>query len=183
MDAALKRLNALEAELVKLGAAGKPHEWPPIISLTEASGYFFRSGSAELSTSFTDQLNGSISDQIAKNLESYGADIVEVIGHTDEQPISRLNSNLDKNSIDVLSARKSISSLEPADNAGLGLARAISVANILWANKSLSGITVLPLSAAQLILPGDTLTLGQAGNVETRRRIEIRIRRREAAVQ
>jgi len=183
LDAALKQLKAQDAELAKLGASGKPHEWPPIISLTEANGYFFRSGSAELSTSFTDQLNGSISDQIAKNLESYGADIVEVIGHTDEQPISRLNSNLDKNSIDVLSARKSINSLEPADNAGLGLARAISVANILRANKSLSGITVLPLSAAQLILPGDTLTLGQAGNVETRRRIEIRIRRREAAVQ
>jgi len=55
-----------------------------------------------------------------------------------EQPISRLNSNLDKNLIDVLSARKSISSLEPADNAVLGLARAISAANILRANKSLS---------------------------------------------
>ncbi|NNH81623.1 hypothetical protein HLH89_11425 [Rhizobium laguerreae] len=183
LTVALKQLEAQEAELAKLTASGKPHEWPPIISLAEANGYFFRSGSAELSTSFTDQLNGKISDQIAKNLESYGADIVEVIGHTDEQPISRLNSNLDKNSIDVLSSRKAITTLEPADNAGLGLARAISVANILRTNKSLSGITVLPLSAAQLILPGDTLTVGQAGNVETRRRIEIRIRRREAAVQ
>ncbi|MEF3136069.1 hypothetical protein OS035_32135 [Rhizobium sp. 268] len=183
LDDTLKKLTERDAELAKLGASGKPHEWPPIISLTEANGYFFRSGSAELSTSFTDQLNGSISDQIAKNLETYGADIVEVIGHTDEQPISRLNSNLDKNSIDVLSAKKSITTLEPADNAGLGLARAISVANILRANTSLSGITVLPLSAAQLILPGDTLTEGQAGNVETRRRIEIRIRRRETAGQ
>ena len=73
--------------------------------------------------------------------------------------------------------------LEPADNAGLGLARAISVANVLRGNPALSGITVLPLSAAQLILPGDTLTVGQAGNVETRRRIEIRIRRREATGQ
>ncbi len=183
LAAALKQLEGRDAELAKLGASGKPHEWPPIISLAEANGYFFRSGSAELSTSFTDQLNGSISGQIAKNLETYGADIVEVIGHTDEQPISRLSSNLDKNSIDVMSSKKSITSLEPADNAGLGLARAISVTNILKANKSLSGITVLPLSAAQLILPGDTLTVGQAGNVETRRRIEIRIRRREAAVQ
>ncbi|MBB4277772.1 hypothetical protein [Rhizobium mongolense] len=183
LDVALNDLREREGELVKLGASGKPHEWPPIISLTEANGYFFRSGSAELSTSFTDQLNGSISELIAKNLESYGADIVEVIGHTDEQPISRLNSNLDKNSIDVLSARKPIMSLEPADNAGLGLARAISVANVLRANTALPGITVLPLSAAQLILPGDILTGGQAGNVETRRRIEIRIRRREAAGQ
>lgn len=183
LQAALKALAERDAQLGKLEASGKPHEWPPIISLTEANGYFFRSGSAELSSSFTEQLNGSISDQIAKNLDSYGADIVEVIGHTDEQPISRLNSNLDKNSIDVLSAKKSITTLEPADNAGLGLARAISVANILRSNSHLSGITVLPLSAAQLIMPGDTLTVGQAGNVETRRRIEIRIRRRETAGQ
>ncbi len=183
LDAALKQLEAREAELAKIDASGRPHEWPPIISLTEANGYFFRSGSAELTMPFTDQLNGAISNQIANNLKSYGADIVDVIGHTDEQPISRLNSNLDKNSIDVLSSRKPITSLEPADNAGLGLARAISVANILRGNKSLSGITVLPLSAAQLILPGDTLTVGQAGDVETRRRIEIRIRRRDAAVQ
>jgi len=183
LEAALKALADRDAELGKLEASGKPHEWPPIISLTEANGYFFRSGSAELSSSFTEQLNGSISDQIAKNLESYGADIVEVIGHTDEQPISRLNSNLDKNSIDVLSSKKSIATLEPADNAGLGLARAISVANILRSKSNLSGITVLPLSAAQLIMPGDTLTVGQAGNVETRRRIEIRIRRREVPGQ
>jgi flagellar motor protein MotB len=183
LAAAEKSLAGRDAQLAKINASAKPHEWPPIISLTEANGYFFRSGSAELSLSFTDQLNGSISGLIAKNLESYGADIVEVIGHTDEQPISRLNSNLDKNSIDVLSAKKPISTLEPADNAGLGLARAISVANILRGNSSLSGITVLPLSAAQLILPGDTLTEGQAGNVETRRRIEIRIRRRDVAGQ
>lgn len=178
-----KRALAENIEAVaKLQGSGRPHEWPPIISLTEANGYFFRSGSAELSSSFTDQLNGSISTQIASNLQSYGADIVEVIGHTDEQPISRMTSNMDKNLIEVLSGGKSSNALEPADNAGLGLARAISVANQLRSNSQLSEITVLPLSAAQLILPGDTLTGGQAGNVETRRRIEIRIRRREAPV-
>lgn len=183
LEVALKSLADREAELAKLGSSGRPHEWPPIISLAEANGYFFRSGSAELSTPFHDKLDGSISELIATNLQSYGADIVEVIGHTDEQPLARSSSNLDKNSIDVLSSNKSIASLEPADNAGLGLARAISVANVLRGNPALSGITVLPLSAAQLILPGDTLTVGQAGNVETRRRIEIRIRRREATGQ
>lgn len=183
LEQLLKDLESRSAELAKLGASGKPHEWPPIISLTEANGYFFKSGSAELSGSFTDQLKGSISEQIAKNLASYGADIVEVIGHTDEQPISRSGSTMDKNSIDVLSASKPIATLEPADNAGLGLARAISVANVLRGKADLSGMTVLPLSAAQLILPGDTLTTGQAGNVESRRRIEIRIRRRDAAAQ
>ena len=173
------QLAETEAALAKTGESEQLPKWPPIISLTEAGGYFFRSGSAELSASFTDQLTGNIANLIAANLKNYGADIVEVIGHTDEQPISRTNSNLDKNAIAVLSATKSVTALEPADNAGLGLARAISVANVLRDNHELSGITVLPLSAAQLILPGDRLTSGQAGNVETRRRIEIRIRRRD----
>lgn len=178
-----KQLESKTKELAAFGSSSKPHEWPPIITLSEANNNYFRSGSAELTIAFATKLNSSIADQIASNLQAYGADIVEVIGHTDEQPISRAGSNMDKNAVDVLLAHKNVNSLEPADNAGLGLARAISVANVLKSNKSLSGITVLPLSAAQLILPGDTLTGGEAGDVETRRRIEIRIRRRDAAAQ
>lgn len=88
---------------------------------------------------------------------------------------------MDKLSIGVVSSKTPITELVPADNAGLGLARAISVANILRANSALEAVTILPLSAAQLVLPGDKLTTGQAGNVESRRRIEIRIRRRDSA--
>lgn len=163
-------------------ADAKPHQWPPIINLSEAGGYFFRSGSAELTPAFAEKLTGSIADQIAQNLEQYDVDIIEVIGHTDEQPISRTVSNLDQSYIDVLKGEKPIASVLPADNAGLGLARAIAVANVLRADKKLVGATILPMSAAQLILPGDTLTKGQAGNVESRRRIEIRIRRRNASL-
>jgi flagellar motor protein MotB len=173
-------LDERDARLAALEGGGKPHEWPPIITLSEANKNFFQSGSAELTTAFSDKLSTSISKEIADNLAAYGADIVEVIGHTDEQPLSRPKSNMDGNSIAVLSAQKPVSALEPADNAGLGLARAISVANVLKSNAALDGVTVLPLSAAQLILPGDLLTTGEAGNVESRRRIEIRIRRRDA---
>lgn len=170
-----------ESELEKAQKTSKPHDWPPIISLSEASGYYFRSGSAELTKKFTADLNGSISTQIADNLKRYGVDIVEVIGHTDEQPLSRSGSNMDKLAIGVVSADTPVTELAPADNAGLGLARAISVANILRGNGALEGVTILPLSAAQLVMPGDKLTTGQAGNVESRRRIEIRIRRRDNA--
>lgn len=173
------RLTESESELAKAQQDSKPHEWPPIISLSEASGYFFRSGSAELTDKFTTDLSGSISTQIADNLKRYGVDIVEVIGHTDEQPLSRSGSNMDKLAIGVVSASTPIVDLVPADNAGLGLARAISVASVLRNNEALAGMTILPLSAAQLIMPGDKLTTGQAGNVESRRRIEIRIRRRD----
>lgn len=163
-------------------AQSKPHEWPPIINLSEAGGYFFQSGSAALAGPFEEKLRGSISDQIAQSLKQYQVDIIEVIGHTDEQPISRATSNLDQSFIDVLAGKKPISGVLPADNAGLGLARAIAVANVLKADGKLKGATILPMSAAQLVLPGDTLTTGQAGNVESRRRIEIRIRRRNASI-
>lgn len=126
----------------------------------------------------SEKLGTSISNQIADNLSRYQVDVIEVIGHTDEQPLAPTSSNLDKTLIDVLDSKPPIIAFEPADNAGLGLARAIAVANILKANPKLSQTTVLPMSAAQLILPGDTVTAGQAGNVEARRRIEIRIRRR-----
>lgn len=159
-----------------------PHEWPPIINLSEAKGYFFQSGSAELTTEFQAKLGTSISDQIADNLERYKVDVIEVIGHTDEQPLSRSASNLDQTVIDLLEGSKPISEVQPADNAGLGLARAIAVANVLRSNPKLKDATVLPLSAAQLVLPGDTITTGQAGNVEQRRRIEIRVRRRSASL-
>ena len=155
-----------------------PHEWPPIINLSEAGGYYFQSGSAELTSAFRGRLDTAIADQIADNLERYDVDVIEVIGHTDEQPLSKNASNLDQTVIALLEGSRPISAAQPADNAGLGLARAVAVANALRSNPKLRDATVLPFSAAQLVLPGDKLTTGQAGNVEQRRRIEIRIRRR-----
>ena len=155
-----------------------PHEWPPIINLSEAGGYYFQSGSAELTSAFRGRLDTAIADQIADNLERYDVDVIEVIGHTDEQPLSKNASNLDQTVIALLEGSRPISAAQPADNAGLGLARAVAVANALRSNPKLRDATVLPFSAAQLVLPGDKLTTGQAGNVEERRRIEIRIRRR-----
>jgi flagellar motor protein MotB len=174
LEAQIKRL--MDAE--KQQAQSKPHEWPPIINLSEAGGYFFKSGSAELTEAFTTKLQGSITSQIAQSLEQYDVDIIEVIGHTDEQPISRTGSNLDKEIIGVVEGKKPITSIIPADNAGLGMARALAVVNVLRADERLKGATILPMSGAQLVLPGDQLTAGQAGDVEARRRIEIRIRRR-----
>lgn len=160
----------------------KTDQWPPIINLDEAGKNFFQSGSAELTKAFELKLDTSISDQIADNLNLYKADIVEVIGHTDEQPVSHVTSNLDSTLIGAVDGKVPIAALEPADNAGLGLARAIAVANVLKANPKLKNVTILPMSAAQLILPGDTITAGQAGSVESRRRIEIRVRGRTAPV-
>ena len=174
LEARLKQL--LDGEAAQANA--QPHDWPPIINLSEAGGYFFRSGSAELTPAFEGKLHGSITDEIAQNLARYRVDVIEVIGHTDEQPISRTGSNLDQTIIDVVDGKKTVTSIVPADNSGLGMARAIAVANVLKSDPKLKGATVLPMSGAQLILPGDQLTAGQGGDVESRRRIEIRIRRR-----
>ncbi|ENN86907.1 putative outer membrane protein [Rhizobium freirei PRF 81] len=164
------------------GSGNGMHDWPPIINLDDAKKNYFQSGSAELTGTFAQLLDGTITDEIASNLSLYGANIVEVIGHTDEQPVSREKSNLDDTLISAISGKLPVSALQPADNAGLGLARAIAVANVLKANPKLKDAMILPMSAAQLILPGDTITSGQRGAVESRRRIEIRVRGRTAPV-
>ncbi len=173
-------------EVNKLLAGGfsgtVPHQWPPIINLEDVRTNYFQSGSTELTKTFTQLLDTTVANEIAGNLSAYGANIVEVIGHTDEQPVARRISNLDDTLISAMDGRLPISAIEPADNAGLGLARAIAVANVLKANPKLKNATILPMSAAQLILPGDTISAGQAGAVETRRRIEIRVRGRTTPV-
>lgn len=162
-----------------LAKGPKLHNWPPIINLSEAGGYFFRTGSAELSPEFERKLQGTIGGLIAAFLAEYGVDVIEVIGHTDEQPLAGLPSNLDKSVGAILADEMPVTALKLSDNAGLGLARAIAVAKVLRADPKLAGATVLPLSGAQLIMPGDTLSDGKhPGDVEARRRIEIRIRRR-----
>lgn len=164
------------------GGGNGTHDWPPIINLDDAKKNYFQSGSAQLTGTFADLLSTTITDEIASNLSLYGANIVEVIGHTDEQPVAREKSNLDDTIISAMDGKLPVSALLPADNAGLGLARAIAVANVLKANPKLKGATILPMSAAQLILPGDTVTSGQRGAVEARRRIEIRVRGRTTPV-
>ncbi len=162
----------------------RPHTWPPIINLSEAGGYYFAVGSAQLSVAFKQTLSTDIAGQIANYLNQYDVDVVEVIGHTDEQPLRGLSSNLDKIVSDVLEEISAVADIKPADNAGLGLARAIAVVQVLRHDPRLKNATILPLSAAQLIVPGDTLSTGQQkGDVKTRRRIEIRIRKRSESAK
>ena len=154
------------------------HQWPPIIKLSEADGYHFRSGSAELSDRFRSDLAGPIPAQILELIKQFDVDVIEVVGHTDEQPVGTRGSNLDRDLLPVLRNSANIASIMPADNAGLGLARAVSVVSILLQNPALSGYKLLPLSGAQLINNDETLAIsGKPGDVLERRRIEIRLRK------
>ncbi|MER8786061.1 OmpA family protein [Mesorhizobium sp. M0808] len=156
----------------------KAHQWPPIINLSEAEGYSFNVGSAQLDKKLKEQLEGNITTKLTKLLNDYDVDLIEVIGHTDEQPLAGVPSNMDRELNPVLSGKADVAALRPGDNAGLGLARAVAVAQVLQRQPGLKNATVLPYSAAQLILPGDRITQWVSKDDKSRRRIEIRVRRR-----
>lgn len=156
------------------------NNWPPIISLSEAKDYSFNVGSATLAPRFKDAISGPIAEQILKILEDYDADVIEVIGHTDPQPMrdDRV-TNLDNNSAAFLHSQGEIS-LSAKDNAGLGYARALSVTKELMEVPSLRGYTILPYSAAQMITPNEELQSdSNRFDGKQLRRIEIRVRRKQ----
>jgi flagellar motor protein MotB len=155
----------------------KGHNWPPIINLSEAGGYYFATGSAELTPSFATELRTLVTDKLLEIAEAYDVDVIEVIGHTDEQPVNRSTSNLDR-SLASVTTGGSAGVLQWADNAGLGLARALSVVERLSADPRLKSFRILPLSAAQLINTDGRIThWDNHGDVRERRRIEIRMRK------
>lgn len=107
----------------------------------------------------------------------YDVDVIEVIGHTDEVPMSG-QSNLDTQLAAASAGRFPIANLRSTDNAGLAMARAVSVVRVLRADPRLSRAAILPLSGAQMIVPVDRMADGTArASDQMRRRIEIRLRR------
>jgi len=179
------------AALIEKGLAYKPvvaddsdrdtkkgHNWPPIINLSEAGGYFFATGSAELTPNFATELRTVVVDRLLEIADSYDVDVIEVIGHTDEQPVNGRASNLDRTLSTVTASGGGAGILQWADNAGLGLARALSVVERLSADPRLRNFRILPLSAAQLIGTDGRITRwDRAGDVRELRRIEIRMRK------
>ncbi|HEY6257514.1 MAG TPA: hypothetical protein VIY51_17150 [Xanthobacteraceae bacterium] len=155
----------------------KGHNWPPIINLSEAGGYYFATGSAELTPNFANELRTVVVDKLLEIADSYDVDVIEVIGHTDEQPVNGRSSNLDRN-LAAVTTGSAAGVLQWADNAGLGLARALSVVERLSADPRLRNFRILPLSAAQLINTDGRITRwDNHGDVRERRRIEIRMRK------
>ena len=171
------------AELAQLGvdAATGSHDWPPVIALGDEQ-LPFSPESAEISPSSREQIRTTVMNQVLDLLKRYPADILEVVGHTDERPVSNSHaSTLDSLAIPALWGEEPASRLMPADNAGLGLARAIAVATELAAIGP-DRLRIIPLSAAQLLLPGDQLSRGRdTENHAGRQRIEIRLRKSTAA--
>ena len=177
----------LEAEEVLAGKQAqiddlnkKIDDLPPILDLSEADGYSFKVSSAELTPGFKAKLEGAVSEKIRYIVGRYDVDVVEVVGHTDEQRLSR-QSNMDDVVGPLLAGRSKVGDMIPGDNAGLGLARALAVTAVLKSLPEFKGLNILPMSGGQLILPEDRLTDGaNSGDAPERRRIEIRVRKSKA---
>jgi len=141
-------------------------------------------------------------DKILSTIKQYDVDVIEIVGHTDEQAygprvaspavdatmtpavlvppaIAPRSSNLDRGLTAILKNGGDIGKLTPVDNAGLGLARAVSVVSILRRSPKLAGYKMIPLSGGQLIDTDESLALNgtSGGDVAQRRRIEIRLRK------
>ena len=170
-------LDTIARGMAPAGSDG--HQWPPIIRMSEADGYFFKSGSAELSPTFHDALLDQTPFEILKYIRKYDVDVIEVVGHTDERPIgARPVLQSRSRSGSVLRNTASVGSLIPADNAGLGFARAVAVVSVLRQSPLLAGYKLIPLSGAQLVNTDETLAIaGSPANIQQRRRIEIRLRK------
>lgn len=177
-DKALADVKLAEAEISQLKI--QLNDKPPIINLKEGDGYSFPLGEATLTEAFRDKLTREAVPMLLRNARKYGATVIEVIGHTDELPISGRSSNLDGQLVPFLhsTARGQAGMLSVADNAGLGMARAAAVAQYLMTEPQLFNLRVLPLSGAQVINTDDALSKGEAPReAAARRRIEIRLRR------
>lgn len=164
---------------IQLTRDRRPEKDPPIILMREADGYSFPTGSALLSPEFGRKLNEEVVPKVQETGTAYRATVIEVIGHTDEVPLKlgrRLEADLDKTLLPLLLTGKG----EPvaADNAGLGMARAVAVAHLLRKSPLGSRFQIIPMSAGPFQRPDDTAAVGGAAVAdEARRRIEIRVRR------
>jgi flagellar motor protein MotB len=180
-----REVEALKARIAALDpASARPRtseparqEKPPILILSEAKGFYFELGSAELTDEFRHRLSAEIVPVLLENGARYRVDVIEVLGHTDELPVARTVSSLDD---DLLPFLRGEAARPPhaSDNAGLGMARAAAVARVLLGDERLRRYTILPLSAGQAIDVDGRLALGvKRSDERERRRIEIRMRR------
>jgi len=152
-----------------------PPNDPRIITLDEASGYSFDTGSARLSEEFlkTFEKENTL-EEIRAKIETGGFNVIEIIGHTDGKNPSGRKSNLDYMLEDAIK-NNSIDALAFGSNADLGLMRALSVVFFLKKQNGFEGIKFRAYSAAQLILPdGSLANLSDTASNFARRRIELR---------
>jgi len=143
---------------------------PPII-VDEKSGHFnFPSGSALLPAELKNYIKQSVAPSIEKTIEKQPIAFVQVIGHTDTNAITQVESNLDSLLLDAAKGKISTTVLRAGSNTDLGLMRAVVVVQELKKIEKLKDVSFRAYSAGQLYLPDGQKSADDAA----RRRIEIR---------
>ncbi len=157
---------------------------PPIIILSEENeNHRFNSGSAEIPISLLVEINKTIVPKLELWITEYECDAIMVIGHTDEEAVSKKVSNLDYELTNELNG-KSLKKVRPGSNVDLGMMRSVAVIKELrkyLGRSRLDSIKFwLPYSAGQLILTDDRLDLDYTNSKDkSRRRIEIILHKHE----
>jgi outer membrane protein OmpA-like peptidoglycan-associated protein len=152
-----------------------PHDQPPIIVLAEAQGYAFETGKADITPEFENALKTKIVPRLKTLAQQYACDIIEVIGHTDGQPVTT-RSNVDANLARKLNGEAY--NFMPGSNVDLGLLRAWSVIQYMQGLGEFQEMLFYGYSAGQIIRPDGSYAASQDVAADaSRRRIEIRLRR------
>ncbi|MBC8123039.1 MAG: flagellar motor protein [Gemmatimonadaceae bacterium] len=164
------------------GEDESPKDPPPIIVIQDTGGFRFPSGSARLPPSLSSYIRASLVVQVERNARDYRIDLVEVIGHTDTQPLGfEAASNLDLTLGRIAANQLPITGARPGSNADLGLLRALAVVQelrrIQKSTGRMGGLAFHAYSAAQLVPPNGSFSNLTEGADASRRRIEVRFTR------
>jgi flagellar motor protein MotB len=156
---------------------------PPIVVLSEEQqSYRFALGSARVSDEFQRQIRTDIIPLLDSLSRQHGADVVEVIGHTDAVPV-RSRSTLDERLIEAYQ-NMSAEDVSAGSNVDLGMMRALSIVRALRQGRDQGELSrierFVPYSAGQMVMPDGSLAEAtDPARDRGRRRIEIRLRRQE----
>jgi hypothetical protein len=160
----------------QISPGGERLDQPPVITISEAQVYSFASGRADLTAEFARFIADSLVPRLLDIARIYSCDVIEVIGHTDEQTV-RSASNLDGILLDGF--RNPSAQLSPGSNLDLGFLRAWAVVRALQADTRLVGKLYYAYSAGQTIMPDGQIAVPEKEPQPdaSRRRIEVRLRR------
>ncbi len=158
------------------------NDTPPLVIFNDKNYFLFERGSFALTHNFKRDLNQRL-PKINADIIRRRINVVEVIGHTDGQPISRQSDNYNNisNLDDLLpnsNVAMNLSHFAPGSNVDLGLLRAWSVAQYL--NPKLTKPGHKPLmfrlySAGSLISSNGRFMPADVSDQADRRRIELRL--------
>lgn len=148
----------------------------------------FAIGSAELPLELRRKISGEFLPRLVQKATEFGADTIEIIGHTDESPYSKSESSASEAQIALAASdlRRDFSTLRYSSNTELGMARALAVyKSIARFDSSLAPIKNFRVfSAGPFLKDGSINARGFVGDKtgdSSRRSITVRLMKSEGS--